>query len=544
MGAVLTFDVAVPLGVAAGVPYIAVVLVSLGLSGRRETIFFALACSVLTVIGFAASPGPGGSEIWKVIANRALALFAIWVTAGIGLQRKRADRRVKKANARLEARARELAEATAALTAEVAERKQAEQTLHGQIAERKRAERALATRVEQQEVVTRLGLRALEGVSLETLFRESVEALSGTLEIEYAKLLELLPGERELRLVAGVGWSPELIGEATIEASPDSQAGYALSSEQPVIVKDLSSDPRFKGPHLMYRQGVVSGMSVIVHGGERPYGVVSVHSREKREFTDEDVLFLQSVANVLALAVRRQKTAQALRESERRAHAAEEIAAIGTLASGLAHEIGNPMNIILGYAQMLEAALTDERSRERARLIGEQTQRVAKLIQTLLNVARPRETTHIPLQLPDVVEESLGFVREKLRKRGISVERDFENAPAIRGDPAKLQQLFLNLFVNAADAMPDGGTLRVSLCCLDPDEVEIRVSDTGVGISSETVNKIFEPFHTTKPAGEGSGLGLTVSKNIALEHNGRIAVSSRIGEGTEFRILFPTDSAA
>jgi signal transduction histidine kinase len=381
-------------------------------------------------------------------------------------------------------------------------------------------------------------------VSLETLLRESVEALSSTLRIEYAKLLELLPGGRELRLVAGVGWSPELIGKVTIEAGPGSQAGYALSSEQPVIVDDLSSDPRFKGPHLMYRQGVVSGMSVIVHGGRRSYGVVSVHSRERREFSEEDVLFLQSVANVLALAVRRHKAAQALRESERRAHAAEELAEIGTLASGLAHEIGTPMNIILGYAQMLEAAVTDEKSRKRARLIGEQTQRVAKLIQTLLNLAHPRETARIPLQLADVVEASLGFVKEKLRKRKIEVEREFGSTPPIQGDPAKLQQLFLNLFVNAADAMPDGGTLRVSLCCSDPEEVEVRVADTGVGISSEASNKIFEPFHTTKSAGEGSGLGLTVSKNIVLEHNGRIAVSSRVGEGAEFRILFPTNGEA
>jgi hypothetical protein len=183
MAAILVLDTTVPLGVAAGVPYVAVILVSLSLPGRRETVFFALACSALTAIGSAASPGPGGAEIWKVIANRALALFAIWATAGVGMQRKRAAR-----------------------------------ALQQEIAERERAERALATRIEQQEVVTRLGLRALEGVSLETLFRESVEALSNTLRIEYAKLLELLPGGRELRLVAGVGWSPELIGKATIEA--------------------------------------------------------------------------------------------------------------------------------------------------------------------------------------------------------------------------------------------------------------------------------------------------------------------------------------
>jgi signal transduction histidine kinase len=281
---------------------------------------------------------------------------------------------------------------------------------------------------------------------------------------------------------------------------------------------------------------------VIVHGDEEPYGVLGVHTSKKHRFSDEDVLFLQSVANLVALAMRRQKADQALRESEARARAAEDLASIAELASGLAHEIGTPMNIILGYARMLEGTLVSEKERERAQVICDQTKRVAKLIQTLLNLTHPRPTQHVPVALSHTLEQALGFVKEKLRIHGIDVERKFDDTPAIRGDPEKLQQLFLNFFINAVDAMPDGGVLRVSIARGGSGEVQVRIADTGIGISSESIGKIFDPFHTTKPRGKGSGLGLAVSKNIALEHQARIDVTSQLGEGTEFTIHFPEDS--
>ncbi|MBW1686527.1 MAG: GAF domain-containing protein, partial [Deltaproteobacteria bacterium] len=331
-------DVKIPLGVAAGVLYVAVILVALGQRGRRDTIFFAITCSVLTLIGLGVSPGPGGAEIWKVLANRSLALFAIWVTAGIGLQRKRAEERLEEVN----------------------------QTLRTRDLDRSEATKALANRVERQEVVTKLGLRTLEGVSPETLIQESLEALAGTLGLEYAKLLELVPGGRTLRLVAGVGWRPGLVGTATVIANPGTQSGFTLSSERPVIAEDIRSDARFRAMPLLEDHGVVSGMSVIVHGDEEPYGVLGVHTNRKHRFSEEDVLFLQSVANLVALAMRRQKADQALHESEARARAAEDLASIAELASGLAHEIGTPMNIILGYARMLEGSATTDKERERA----------------------------------------------------------------------------------------------------------------------------------------------------------------------------------
>ena len=134
--------------------------------------------------------------------------------------------------------------------------------------------------------------------------------------------------------------------------------------------------------------------------------------------------------------------------------------------------------------------------------------------------------------------------REKLSRRDIAVARSLTPAPSIVGDPERLQQLFLNLFLNAADAMPDGGELRVSLAPQGERHVEVRVADSGVGIPADALDRVFEPFFTTKTASEGSGLGLMVARGIVGDHGGSIQVTSQEGEGTEFVIRFPVAPTA
>lgn len=239
-----------------------------------------------------------------------------------------------------------------------------------------------------------------------------------------------------------------------------------------------------------------------------------------------------------------QDAGSALRESRRRARAAEELASVGTLVAGLAHEIGTPMGVIQGHAELLESSATDERSRWRARAIGEQIGRISHIIQTLLNIARPREPVREPVELASVLVTTLSFLTDELRRRNIRVERKFEDVRTIEGDHEKLQQLFLNLFLNAIDAMPDGGALRVSLARGEEDSVAVSVVDTGVGLTEDEIARIFEPFYTTKEAGQGSGLGLMVARRIVHDHDGEVEVTSGVDRGTEFRISFPVSEAA
>jgi signal transduction histidine kinase len=230
-----------------------------------------------------------------------------------------------------------------------------------------------------------------------------------------------------------------------------------------------------------------------------------------------------------------------LQRTTRRARAAEELASAATLVAGLAHEIGTPMGVIQGHAELLESVVADERGRWRLRTIREQIDRISHLIETLLNISRPREPVHAEVDLVGTIDTALSFLADKFRRNGVQVERRVEPVPTLRGDAEKLQQLFLNLFLNAVDAMKSrgGGTLSITLGPDGEHRVQVRVRDTGVGIAPGDLEHIFEPFFTTKAAGEGSGLGLVVARGIVRDHEGSMEVLSSRGQGTEFRISLP-----
>ena len=187
-----------------------------------------------------------------------------------------------------------------------------------------------------------------------------------------------------------------------------------------------------------------------------------------------------------------------LRQAEERARQAEQLAALSTITAGIAHDVGTPMTTILGYAELLERSATDEKSRDRARHIVDQVRRVTDLLQTLLNIARPRRAEPETIAVADVLDHSVDFFREKLKGRGVVVERDYGVRPNVVADRDRLEQVFLNLIVNAADAMPTGGTLSVRIDRANPELVEIAIEDTGVGIEPSHLDRIFDAFYTTK----------------------------------------------
>jgi len=237
-----------------------------------------------------------------------------------------------------------------------------------------------------------------------------------------------------------------------------------------------------------------------------------------------------------------ERQADELRETSARARAAEELASIATLVAGLAHEIGTPMNVIQGHAERLESAVTDERSRWRLRTIRDQIERISSIIRSLLNMARPKARERGPVDVAKVIEQAITFLTEKLKTCGIGVKIDARVRPVVLGDGEKLQQVFLNLFLNATDAMPNGGELRIETSLRSEQCVRVSVSDTGQGIPESIVGRIFEPFFTTKEGGRGNGLGLMVAASIIHEHGGEIEVRSQMGAGTVFHVDLPFEN--
>ena len=228
-------------------------------------------------------------------------------------------------------------------------------------------------------------------------------------------------------------------------------------------------------------------------------------------------------------------------ELERRLVQADKLSSIGLLAAGVAHEVNTPLAVISTYAQMLAKQISgDAQKAPLLEKIARQTFRASEIVNSLLNFSRTSPTELVPLDLNKIVRETLTLVEHQFTAAGIHVELSLAEAlPRIRGNSGKLQQVFLNLFLNARDAMESGGRLTVSTTGGRDRLVRLTVKDSGTGIAPENLAKIFDPFFTTKGARKGTGLGLSVSYGIIREHGGEIEVESEPGKGARFLLSFP-----
>ena len=229
-----------------------------------------------------------------------------------------------------------------------------------------------------------------------------------------------------------------------------------------------------------------------------------------------------------------------LNETQQQLRLTERVAELGTLAASMAHEIGTPMNVILGRAEQLLQRTDDETMKKGLGIITAQVERITKLMNQLLTCARRGPPNFRPVDLREVVKNCLDAVEERLSQHCVQVvsEHD-EELPHIHGDSDLMMQVLLNLVLNAVQAMPESGTLRVAAARDGEQHIRLTVADTGCGIPPDVLPKIFEPFVTTKARGKGTGLGLTVVLGIVQEHGGSITVDSIPGQGTTFTLLLP-----
>jgi two-component system, NtrC family, sensor kinase len=218
----------------------------------------------------------------------------------------------------------------------------------------------------------------------------------------------------------------------------------------------------------------------------------------------------------------------------------EKLTSLGLLAAGVAHEVNTPLAVISNYIQMLAKQIPADDPRQKTiDRIVKQTFRASEIVNNLLNFSRTGAAESVEVDLHSVLEETLTLVQHPFKAASVNVVRNYaEKLPPVLGSTTRLQQVFLNLFMNARDAMPGGGMIEVRTGAHNG-SVEIEVSDTGGGISPEHLHRIFDPFFTTKATGRGTGLGLSVSYGIIKEHAGKVDVRSTPGKGTSFRLEFP-----
>jgi signal transduction histidine kinase len=236
------------------------------------------------------------------------------------------------------------------------------------------------------------------------------------------------------------------------------------------------------------------------------------------------------------------------RELEEKVRETQYLTQLGRLSSGVAHEIRNPLNFIALAIDHLEALSaeggTPEAAKEKAQIIGrikEEIQRLNELVINFITYGRPQSPSLAPVQIPEIVESVLRMADGRLRTQRILCRREFRIGPPVQADPDMIRRAVLNIVGNAIDAMPDGGELHISAGPLEGGGYELVVGDTGVGISEENRNRIFEPYFTTKPS--GLGLGLVLTRKIMEAHGGEIVVDSHPGRGTRIHVLLPGEPA-
>ncbi|HEY2067587.1 MAG TPA: ATP-binding protein [Gemmatimonadaceae bacterium] len=418
-----------------------------------------------------------------------------------------------------------------------------------------RAEQLLHDRAAQQSTMAQLGLRALKEPTLEGTVADVVGTARETLALDHVELLEITADDRALRLRAADGWLTAGIGEQRPLAW-ESVAGRALLTGVPVVVRDLRNDRRFDAPSYLRDVGVASGAAVLVPCHFGLFGVLGAYCNAPRDFTDNDLHFLQSVANVLGAAIERHRT-----EGERERLLAEMATARGEAEEAsrakseflgmMSHELRTPLNAIGGYVQLIEEGIrgpVTEAQRDDLGRIRRSQRHLLNVIENVLGFLKAGsgrvryDLRAIPVtEIVDAAEELIRplMAEKHLRYCHLGVG-DGLRALA---DREKLEQIVLNLLSNATKFTDDGGRIEVR-CSGDASFVRVRVTDSGVGIPADKLAMIFEPFEQVQSArrqgeGGGTGLGLAISRSFARGMGGDLLVESEIDRGSAFTVVVP-----
>ncbi len=389
---------------------------------------------------------------------------------------------------------------------------------------------------ERQQIVAEIGRRALTGADLSHVMSEAVDLVRSALGVECATLLELLP-EGTLSCKAAAGWNDPPLGQSVADAAAATPAAQVLLSQSPVVVENLRSDDRFSDVPQLRGQGILSSVNVPLYGRIRPLGVLGAHSVRSRRFSADDVAFLQTVANVLSAAMEADWSAR--RHRERYLQRAEQMMALGQVAAGVAHELRNPLTAVKGLIQVnLRRAAARGIPAEDLAVIEHEIRRMERTLQTFLDFARPPKPDRRLQDLAEVVKRVFSLVSGRARKQNVALSLVPQDVPVLaEADQDQLQQLVLNLVLNALDAMPTAGTVEVELRPPRDSFVELYVRDTGPGVSPEVLPKVFETFVSSKET--GVGLGLPVSKRIAEDHGGSLSTYNLPGAGACFVLRLP-----
>lgn len=383
-----------------------------------------------------------------------------------------------------------------------------------------------------------LGQLVSDGGSAEKVFLAAAQNVTTLLQVDVCSVWELRP-ERSLSLRSVIGTDEEMI-HSYAEPLTDSPLGRAVVSRCPVIVNDSRLDLQFAESSFLSQQQIIGSLIVPVFGAQHVAGAIGAHSLGPRDFTAAELQFLQITAQTLSASL-----VGSDHESEQRQKhllRAEQMMSLGQVAAGVAHELRNPLTAIKGLIQVNRKELEDRSMpAEDLRIIEHEIRRMERSLQNFLDFARPPVPKRQRLSLTPVIERVISLVQGRARKQHVSFEiPHLPSALWVDADQDLIQQLLLNLVLNALDAMPQGGMIHIECRPESDGRVLVNVSDTGPGIAPHILPVVFERFVSSKET--GVGLGLPVSRRIAQEHGGDLTVENLPQGGASFTFQLPTAS--
>ena len=384
-----------------------------------------------------------------------------------------------------------------------------------------------------------IGQKMISSMSLEDVLDRVTEEAAKLTQTKLCSLMLLNAKAEELTLRSVYGGSEKYIRKPNLPVR-QSLLGQVVLKKQPLEVLDVTRSAAYRHPEVAKEEGLVSLLSVPMIFQEKVIGILNVYSGELRHFSREEVDVLSALSSLSAMAIENTRLYSGLMNAEEFLRQQEKLAILGELAAEIAHEIRNPLTVMKVLIQSIqgqrEVMLQGHLKRD-LEVMVDKIRQMENIVSQVLTIGRSSEVTLVPGDILECLNETLVFMRFRLAQQKVSLETQLEkNIPQVEFDKGLMGQVFLNIILNAIQAMSAGGELSIWVKRVECD-IQIIFKDSGIGISSENLDKLFQPFFTTTQG--GTGLGLAIVKRIVDSHSGSIYAQSEIGKGSSFTIKLP-----
>jgi len=421
-----------------------------------------------------------------------------------------------------------------------------------------KSEEEMLTTVANQAAICIENSGLMETLDIDEILRLVLEGVTKNIGFDRARLYLVNEKRNVLECKMAVGIDEERIKGIALPLNPkDSVVARSIFEKQPLIIPDANKDPGVN-PIIKEKFNLHSLVAIPLLVKGKALGAIAADFIEPNRKISEEVLeSMMAFAQQAGLAIynafmyqelktfsrqmeeKIQKTTADLKKTEAQLIRSEKLAALGQLAAGIAHEIRNPLTSInILIHSMTKNIPSEDSHKEDLKVIEEEIHRMNEILDQFLQFAKPATPLLEKADVSSVFEETLQLLRPQIEKQIIVVEKEFHPLPILLMDREQMKQVFLNLLLNAIQAMPGGGHLTLmGRNSEDGQWIHISIQDSGIGISSENINKLFDPFYSTKEG--GIGLGLSITHRIIDQHHGKIEVESALGKGTLFTIWLP-----